>query len=197
MAVQTPLTPHRAGPDQFDEVLSVLDEAAGWLRERGVDQWPQSFTDAGGWRVDRIRAYLESETDPYGTWLWRDPTGAAVAVVNLSTADPDFAHGWPGGSALYFYRLAVRRCMAGQRVGARVIDWASQRASEFGFDWLRCDVHRHNPSLQGYYERLDFERVGTVVSEGIKDGQTYERQSGALYQRPAGRVTEVSGVAVR
>jgi hypothetical protein len=32
-----------AVPGQIDDVLRVLDEAASWLRERGIEQWPVRF----------------------------------------------------------------------------------------------------------------------------------------------------------
>jgi hypothetical protein len=36
----------RAGPGQLGDVLAVLDEAATWLGERGVRQWPARFERA-------------------------------------------------------------------------------------------------------------------------------------------------------
>jgi hypothetical protein len=33
---------HRAGPAEIADVLAVLDEAAAWLAEHGVRQWPRA-----------------------------------------------------------------------------------------------------------------------------------------------------------
>jgi hypothetical protein len=37
------VTLHRASTAHAAEVLDVLDEAAAWLRRRGVTQWPERF----------------------------------------------------------------------------------------------------------------------------------------------------------
>ena len=69
------------------------------------------------------------------------------------------------------------RRAAGRNLGARLLDWAGDRAARSGHKWLRLDVHRHNHDLQRYYERLGFTRVGTTIHP--------PRGSGALYQRAA------------
>lgn len=181
------VTHAQAEPDELDVVLELLDDAAARLRELGIAQWPESFSRQEGWRLERLRSYLESgETHLFYC------AGEPAATVTLTGADPDFAHGWPDGpdAGLCFYRLAVHRKFAGLGLGARIVDWASACAVSGGFEWLRCDVHRRNRGLQRFYEGLGFERVGTVVTviDG-DDGLPYERGSGALFQRPAGAVT--------
>lgn len=51
----------RASAGRTAEVLSVLDEAAGWLHARGISQWPPSFEPS---RVEEAIARGE-------TWLVR------------------------------------------------------------------------------------------------------------------------------
>ena len=33
----------RAAPEEVDEVVAVLSEAAAWLRTRGIEQWPDPY----------------------------------------------------------------------------------------------------------------------------------------------------------
>jgi hypothetical protein len=42
-----------AGPDQVDDVLNLLDEAAAWLQARGISQWPERFESS--WVEEAIR----------------------------------------------------------------------------------------------------------------------------------------------
>ena len=42
-----------AAPGQAGDVLSVLNEAADWLRARGISQWPERFDPS--WVDDAIR----------------------------------------------------------------------------------------------------------------------------------------------
>lgn len=180
----------QATPADLPVVLDLLDEAAAWLRQRNIEQWPDRFGGVDDWRAARIAEYVTTGQ----TWLVR-LGGEAVATFSLGGADPDYADGWPDGpdDALYIFRTAVRRAWAGRDIGGRILNWASARAHTQGCRWLRLDCHRNNTALQRYYENRGFLRVGTLVRT-ITDGPTpgtgnpYTRGSGALYQRPAGSV---------
>jgi len=177
----------QAAPDEFPLVLELLDDAARWLRQRGITQWPERFGGAEDWRIERIRAYIDNGH----TWLIRT-SATAVATFTLSCADPDYADGWPDGpdTGLYIYRMAVRRQFAGRDIGGHILNWSSARAATLGYRWLRLDCHRDNHALQRYYETHGFTRVGTLIRviddpvSGDANGR-YERRSGALFQRPA------------
>ena len=64
----------------------------------------------------------------------------------------------------------------GRNIGARLVAWANDRASQRGHEWLRLDCFRTNTKLHAYYEGLGFQRVATVEHPS--------RGSGALFQRP-------------
>lgn len=180
------LTVDQATPGDLPIVLDVLDEAAAWLREEGIQQWPAQFGGVADWRAARISGYI----DDGNCWILR-AGGDPVATFNLSAqADPDYADGWPDGpdAALYIFRMAVRREWAGRDIGAKILDWSSARAHAAGLSWIRLDCHRHNRKLQRYYETRGFIRVGTLVRVIDDSGTPYTRGSGALYQRPAGTI---------
>lgn len=102
-----------ARPEQAAEVLSVLDEAAAWLQERGIAQWPARFEPS--WVEDAIR---RGET-----WLVA-ADGSVEATVTLDWSDPVWADA--EGSAGYVHRMAVRRQGAG--LGSVILDWAANVA---------------------------------------------------------------------
>lgn len=170
-----------AHEDDLPEILSILDDAAAWLRQRGIEQWPASFGQDATWRIDRIRAYVRQGY----TYLVKDRSGTPVATFTLTPgADPEYAHGWPDGpdTGGYLFRMAVRRSAAGQRIGARIVDWASREVGRWGRKWLRVDVHRRNPELQAYYQNLGFCKVAEIASpDPSTPGRI--RGSGALMQR--------------
>ena len=163
-------------------VFALLSDAAERLAERGVEQWPARFERDGGWRARRIEGYVADGHLHLGS----DDQGYVATITLSPHADPDFAHGWPGGpgDALYIYRFAIAGRVTGHRLGERLLAWAADQAAQAGKSWLRVDVHRHNAGLQHYYERRGFARVGTVV--------TPPRKSGALYQRPSSRLGPAS-----
>lgn len=177
-----PLLLRRAVAEDIPTVFALLNDAAAWLASRGIVQWPAQFDRDDGWRAARIEKYV---ADGY-TYLASDLFGPLGTLTLTPNADPDFAHGWPDGPdhALYVYRMATVRRAAGRGIGALMLDWAADRAARDGYAWLRLDVHRDNPALQGYYERLGFAQVSEIVA-AAEDGKT--RGSGALYQRPSRR----------
>lgn len=175
---QTPLL-RQATIEDLPTVFAVLNDAAAWLQENGIHQWPPKF-HRHGWRSERIGSYVDAG------WIWiaSDARGA-VAVITLSPeADPDFAHGWPDGpgEAAYIYRMATVRRARGMQIGARLVTWANDRAAQEGHNWLRLDCHRANTKLHRYYEELGFQRIATI--------EHTTRGSGALFQRAVTRLRQ-------
>jgi GNAT superfamily N-acetyltransferase len=137
--------------DQAADVLSVLDEAAGWLQSRGIAQWPARFEPA--WVEDAIR---RGET-----WLV-ETDGLVEATVTLDWSDPVWAD--TEGSAGYVHRMAVRRQGAG--LGRVILDWAAEVARHRGCGALRLDCVTSNGRLRAYYEAAGFEWRGDVTVGG-------------------------------
>jgi GNAT superfamily N-acetyltransferase len=141
-----------AGPGQVDEVLTVLDEAADWLRGRGVEQWPARFE----------RSWVEGAVRRGETWLAL-ADGAVSGTVTLDAADSVWDD-LPGAAALYVHRMAVRRAARG--LGAVILGWAAGLARQQGRDALRLDCVAANGRLRGYYEAAGFAHRGDVTVAG-------------------------------
>lgn len=180
------LVPCQLGADQTDEALNILDEAAAWLRDRGVDsQWPTSFREPSPEDIPRDRVEELRQYALLGQlWVLRDrayDNQAVGTIVITHWPDLEFAHHWPGGhhnlfDARYLARMAVRRSVAGQGVGSMMVEFAAWVARSIGVSNLRLDCAKTNTALHQYYERLGFRRVGTV--------ELPWRKSGALFERP-------------
>lgn len=178
------LTAHIVDPNRdMDDVTRVLNSAARWLTEQGIDQWPASFDEDGGWRLNKLRAEAARGHVFLLTW-GQGSTRIPLATATVTDwADPDFAQAWPDGAdnALYLLRLAVTpaaRTLARKYhcpgLGEMMITIAKDNVRYSGRRYLRLDCSRDNTRLHDYYERLGFVRVGTV--------EVGERRSGALYQ---------------
>jgi GNAT superfamily N-acetyltransferase len=141
-----------ASPGQLPDVLAVLDEAAAWLRERGVEQWPARFDPS----------WVEGAVRRGETWL-AVAGGTAAGTVTLDLADPVWDEA-PAADALYVHRMAVRRAAAG--LGAVILDWAAGVAREQGRAALRLDCVASNRRLRGYYEAAGFAHRGDATVRG-------------------------------
>jgi GNAT superfamily N-acetyltransferase len=174
-----PLELRRAGEDDHDAIVSLIDAAAQWLRAtKDTDQWTQPWRNEED-RSNRIRRDLTAGK----TWLLHD-SGLAVATI---TADPADYPIWPAERqrepAVYVRRLVVRRDHAGRRLGTTLLDWAGLTAREaYGAAWIRVDVWRTNKELHDYYEDQGFRSCGEWRDPAYP--------SGALFQKPTEHLRE-------
>ena len=138
----------RARPDEFEVVLAVLTQAAGWLRGRGVEQWPDRFP------ADWVMPAVERGE----TWL-ADVDGETVGTLVVQWDDPIFWAGYPADAG-YLHRLAV--CRPGTGQGGALLHWAEQHAADHGKPFLRLDCVAGNAALRGYYEQAGYAHVGDI-----------------------------------
>lgn len=141
-----------AGIDQTGDVLAVLDEAAGWLQQRGVEQWPPRFE----------HSWIEGPIRRGETWLVT-VGGTVSGTVTLDRSDRLWED-VPSAAALYVHRMAVRRSAAG--LGAVILGWAADAASRLGLEVLRLDCVASNARLRTYYEDAGFVHCGDVKVAG-------------------------------
>ena len=140
-----------AGSEHTGDVLSVLDEAAGWLGARGVGQWPRRFE----------AAWVEDAISRGETWLV-EVDGRVAGTATVDWSDPLWAD--VAGTAAYLHRMAVRRWAAG--LGGAILDWVADSAVRRGVDAVRLDCVRSNGRLRSYYEARGFVHRGDVAVGG-------------------------------
>lgn len=160
-------------PDDLHTIISMIDEAAEWLRGKGTDQWEAPWPDRAA-RDARVLSGLERGH----TWLAEDSDGPMATVTCHAYANPKL---WSdleqGERAAYVSRLVVRRRRAGHEIGDRLIDWVGYRArDEWQAQWIRIDVWTTNFALHRYYLNRGF--------EFCRFCDDTEYPSAALFQKP-------------
>jgi GNAT superfamily N-acetyltransferase len=142
-----------AKPGDLDVVLAVLDDAAGWLRRRGIDQWPARFAP------ERLAPAIEAGEIHLGV-----EDGQPVGTFSLLWADPVIWGDCPDGAdAGYVHQLAVPRAAAGRGIGDRLLAAADALVAARGRRWLRLDCVAHNRGLRRYYAERGFMHCGDVA----------------------------------
>jgi GNAT superfamily N-acetyltransferase len=168
----------RARPEDVDEIVDILSEAAHWLLGRGIVQWPDPFPRARVARLVERGAFHLARLD-----------GETVATLALLWSDPAFWGERPPDAG-YVHALAVRRAWAGRGLGARLLEWAEAEVAGAGRRYLRLDCLAANGDLRRYYERQGFEPRGQVDVDDLT-ASLYERRCRV---RAAGRAAlEESG----
>lgn len=135
-----------AQPEDADTFLAILEEAAGWLTDRGIDQWQPGGFD---------RLLLEASITAGEAYVVRQD-GMAAAVFSLQWADPATWGDQPDDAG-YFHDFAVRRSFAGRRLGLALLRWAEGYIRATGRAYLRLDCVANNPILNDYYRRAGYE----------------------------------------
>src|SRR2546430_5857635 len=170
-----------ASVDDLGTVLTLIDTVAKWLREhKETTQWERPWPTEEE-RRQRIRADLGDDK----TWIAWDGR-RAVATITTDRADHNV---WPqerlGDQAVYVSRLVVDRAYSGQRIGARLIEWAGLRGrQQYGANWVRVDVWTDNYALHKYYTAQGFKGSGKST---IPD-----YPASALFQKPTDEIPEAA-----
>jgi GNAT superfamily N-acetyltransferase len=171
----------QAAAEDLPAVMELRRDAERWLESRGIGQWTSEW-------AERAEAKIGRSVEDGQTWIVFDGP-AVAATVSLGGPDFDFWNEADDLAAgLHLYKLIVARSHAGDGLAAAVIDWVSRRARGEGKTWVRLDCSRENTGLHTYYRRIGFQHVRTEVRDW--------RQSGALFQRPAGVTTNADSVRI-
>ncbi|MET8632827.1 GNAT family N-acetyltransferase [Streptomyces sp. NPDC004680] len=153
-------------------LLAFREEAAAWLSRLGSDQWQRPYP------ADKLLATIEAGV----VFMVRDgDTTAATITLTPEAEDGLWTEEELREPSLFINKLTVSRTHAGQNLGGRLLDWASNQAYRTGAKWLRLDAWTTNTKLQAYYLRLGFEHVRTVQQGVAVNGGP--RVSGWLAQR--------------
>jgi len=156
----------RAEAGDLDVIIDIREDAARWLSERGIEQWPVgTFHRQSSYIAQRIAA---------GEEYLSNFEGSVVGTLRLQWSDPDM---WPGieNDAGYVHGFAVRREWAGRLIGRRLLQWAEMQIAAAGRTYLRLDCVAHNKALCQYYERAEFRSRGQVESVWGKSRTLHQR----------------------
>lgn len=167
------LTIRRATPGDVAAIEELQFESIGWLAEKGLDQWQPGQPRAPR---DRPGSHLEDSLARGTCWIAVAGDREIATITIDDIADPDFWSPDEGDQALYAHRMIVRRILAGQNLGAVLLDWADHLALIANRPLLRLDAWRTNKALHAYYLGQGFSHVRTVTLPNRGSGALFERQ---------------------
>jgi GNAT superfamily N-acetyltransferase len=170
-----------ATTENFDTVLGLIDEAAGWLRTRDTNQWAAPWPNREQ-RDARVMRGLAGQK----TWIVWD-CDVAAATVTLTPKLNSTVWSRPactcdlGERAVYAHRLITARSHCGLGLGAQLIDWAGLRARyEYGARWIRIDVWTTNTALHDYYMSTGFEPCGVCQDPDYPSGKLFQKRTARI-----------------
>jgi len=175
-----PLILSLAAADDMPEVISLIEEAAAWLRTKNTDQWARPWPSQAG-RDSRILADIGRGK----TWIGWDRAVPAVTITADPGADPHWPDDLRRDPAVYVHRLVVGRRYKGAGLGAALLDWAGQAARrDHGARWIRVSAWTTNLDLHAYYRRQGFTACGLHPDDGYPSRARFQKPTAHL---PASR----------
>jgi GNAT superfamily N-acetyltransferase len=129
------------------DVSNVLSEAAQWLEERGMPMW----------REDELTAERITRDVAEGHFFVAECAGKMAGTIKFQLNDELFWSDAPAGEAAFVHRLAVRRTYSGGQLSTQLLQWAVERATALGRQYLRLDCEASRLRLRAIYERFGFQ----------------------------------------
>jgi GNAT superfamily N-acetyltransferase len=167
-----------ATPADEQIIIGFIDEAAGWLTDKGTDQWAKPWPNLGE-RDERVRRGIRDRC----TWMVEED---GVPVATISGRPIGNRELWTEDElaepAVYVSRLIVRRGYGGRDLGTELINWAGLWAArQYGARWIRIDVWTTNEPLHKFYEKRGF--VFCRVADAV------DYPSARLFAKPTDSIT--------
>ena len=150
-----------------EPILSVTDEATGWLVEHGMsEQWGAEAPSAEPVFVARVSSWI----DDGDAMVAVDRNGEVQAYAVSGVYAPPYMDATVAERAVedayYLYTVASRMKPESRGAGRRLIMWAAGEARRLGVTYLRLDCWAENASLRAYYASLGFEPCDAYADEG-------------------------------
>lgn len=101
-------------------------------------------------------------------WAWEGDTLAAYLKLNFDK----HPQGLSSSQTVQVERLYVEPGLQGRRLGERMLDFAFEKATERGVEWLWLSVWQENPPAVRFYERCGYEIFGTKTFWLGEEAQT-------------------------
>lgn len=143
----------------FDSMLSILLEAAEWLRSIGLKQW-EHFLD--GYGRDDI---IDSIYNKAAYVIQKGHTIIGTVTVQLCPDEWD-AHIWTDidlSDSILIHRLAISRTESGKGLGSKIIEWVENEVDyPSNKSFIRLDCVGENKKLNDYYKSRGFTYVGST-----------------------------------
>ncbi len=160
----------RAAMADYDRVMGILREAAGWLSSRGNPQWEHWYLEVGERMLRERLAHHE-------VYLARRDA-VPVGTVTIQWSDPEqWGERGLDDRAGYIHGIAIMRSVGGMRVGERLLEWAVDTMAARGRHYARLDAIASNAPLCRYYEQRGFRPLGTTtLFAGIYSARLFERE---------------------
>jgi ribosomal protein S18 acetylase RimI-like enzyme len=144
-----------ASPDDLDTALDVVRAATRHMDSRGIHQWDEIYPDGLTLSEDIRKGHM---------WVM-EVDGQIAGLISIDNEQPTEYRNvsWRyHGQAVVIHRLTIHPGHQRQGLASRMMEFAEDIAEKHGCAAIRLDAYTQNPAATALYERLGYEKAGTV-----------------------------------
>ena len=153
------ITIQKSNSNDIHVVLSLLKEAALWLKSKNIDYW-QNWINPQKIYVKWIKKGFENN-EFYFAYM----NNSIIGCFRLQWNDEMF-WGKREDKAGYIHSLTTSRDKAGSGLGKRLINTIESHCHNNLKDYLRLDCGKHVKGLRNFYESIGFKDVEETIVHG-------------------------------
>lgn len=161
----------KASPGDKSDIISLIDEAKGFLKANGVDQWQDGYPDE--------EVILKDISGDAYVLKCDGVTSAYFYLADREeTYDKIYFGDWLTGKEekyIAIHRIAVKNGLRGRGFAGLIYGLAAQIARQRGKYSLRIDTHEDNSAMRRSLERAGFVRCGKIYLVGGSERLAYEK----------------------
>jgi ribosomal protein S18 acetylase RimI-like enzyme len=125
------------------------------MESRGIHQWDEVYPDRMTLQKDIEKGHLQViEVD-----------GQIAGLVSINDEQPPEYQNVPWryqGRVMVIHRLTIHPSYQRQGLATQMMEFAERMAEKQGCQTIRLDAFTENQGATGLYERLGYEKAGTV-----------------------------------
>ncbi len=146
----------QADDRDVSDVMEVIRACTKAMRLAKIFQWDDIYPNRG---------QLEEDLKEGSLYLIRNvEICLGAASFNEKQEDAYQQVDWQGsGPVLVVHRLCVDPAFQGQGIAKKLMSFGENMAMKRGFASIRLDAYSGNPKAVGLYERLGYQKVGSVT----------------------------------
>lgn len=160
-------TVRTAAKADIPDILSIIAEAQGFLKNQGVNQWQNGYPN---------RQVFEQDIANGHSYVLAAEGRVAGTAALIPGIEGDYNNIYDGAWATpeayaTIHRIAVSSAFRGSGAAAALLLGLQQKTMELGIKGLRVDTHRQNLPMQKFLTGQGFVHRGIIyLGRGAENG---------------------------
>ncbi len=144
-----------AEPQDIPEIMDLIRSCVRHMESQGIHQWDEIYPD---------KATVESDVERHELYLLEHKNHIRGIVTLNGFQEPAYREvSWQfSGKALVVHRLTIDPSFQGNGLAGELMRFAHEWAGKQQYATIRLDAFANNPRAIALYERLGYQKAGTV-----------------------------------